>query len=166
MSIRRATPADAAAVARIHVESWQVAYRGIVADEVIARTDVAYRTQFWKDKIADTEWPVFMIKEGRQYVAFCQMTPSRDPDDDGSRVGHITSLHVLPPLRGRGHGRALVDHVVAEFRRRRFQAVTLWVLEANEPARRFYEKYGFKRDGGKRMSPNANVPEIRYRIEL
>ena len=42
--LRRALPADAHAVARIHVESWNVAYRGIMPDDVIARTDLAYRT--------------------------------------------------------------------------------------------------------------------------
>src|SRR6267378_5485470 len=53
MSIRRALAADAEAVGRIHVESWNVTYRGIMPDDVIARTDVAYRTQFWADRIAD-----------------------------------------------------------------------------------------------------------------
>ena len=46
MSLRVATAADVAAVARIHVESWKVAYRGIMPDDVIARTDIAYRTRF------------------------------------------------------------------------------------------------------------------------
>jgi len=30
VTLRRATNADAAAVGRIHVESWNVAYRGII----------------------------------------------------------------------------------------------------------------------------------------
>jgi len=51
--IRRALPADAVSVARIHVESWKIAYRGIMPDDVIVRTDVAYRTKFWKERIAD-----------------------------------------------------------------------------------------------------------------
>ncbi|HYU09733.1 MAG TPA: hypothetical protein VEK77_10165 [Gemmatimonadales bacterium] len=43
MSIRRALAADAETVGRIHVESWNVAYRGIMPDDVIARTEVRYR---------------------------------------------------------------------------------------------------------------------------
>jgi len=50
--IRPATLTDAAAVARVHVESWKVAYRGIMPDDVIARTDLAYRTGFWAERIA------------------------------------------------------------------------------------------------------------------
>ena len=166
MSLRRATSSDAAAVGRIHVESWNVAYRGIMPDEVIAKTDLAYRTQFWAERIADREWPVFVIEEQGECVAFCQMIPSRDPDDDATRIGHITSLHVLPWLRGKGYGRLLMNHVLGEFRNRGFSAVTLWVLERNLPARRFYEQYGFRLDAATRCYPRTEVPEVRYRIQL
>ena len=166
MTLRRATNADAAAVGRIHVESWNVAYRGIMPDDVIARTDLAYRTKFWAVRIADPDWPVFVMEERGKCVAFCQMIPSRDPDDDPAKVGHITSIHVLPQLRGAGHGRALMNHVVAEFVKRGFAALTLWVLEENHPARRFYERYGFRQDTATRCYPKTNVPEVRYRILL
>ena len=166
MTLRRATSADAEAVGRIHVESWSVAYRGIMPDDVIAKTDLAYRTQFWAERIADPDWPVFVIEEGDECVAFCQMIPSRDADDDPKQVGHITSLHVLPHLRGRGHGRALVDHVLTEFGRRGFAEVTLWVLEGNRSARNFYEHYGFQLDGAVRRYPRTDVPEVRYRIRF
>jgi len=35
MLLRPAQPADAAAVARVHVRSWQVAYRGLLPDEYL-----------------------------------------------------------------------------------------------------------------------------------
>ena len=166
MTLRRATNADAVAVGRIHVESWNVAYRGIMPDEVIAKTDLAYRTEFWAERIADPDWPVFVIEEQGECVAFCRMIPTRDPDDDPEDVGHITSLHVLPWLRGQGHGRALMDHVLAEFRERGFTAVTLWVLEENRTARKFYEQYGFALDLATRRYPRTEVPEVRYRISV
>lgn len=166
VTLRRATLDDASAVGHIHVESWNVAYRGIMPDEVIARTDLAYRTRFWAERIADPEWPVFVIEEGGEQVAFCQMVPSPDPDDDPTRVGHITSIHVLPQLRGRGHGRVLIDHVLTEFRRRGFSELTLWVLEQNWKARQFYEHSGFRVDGGRKTYPGTEVREVRYRITL
>src|SRR5467141_2102381 len=126
MTIRRAGSGDAETVGRIHVESWNVAYRGIMPDDVIARTDLAYRTQFWAERIADPDWPVFLLEEQGEAVAFCQMIPTRDADDDAARVGHIRSLHVLPHLRGRGYGGMLIDHVFAGLRRRRFAEGTLW----------------------------------------
>jgi len=166
MTLRRAGSGDAETVGRIHVESWNVAYRGIMPDDVIARTDLAYRTAFWAERIADPEWPVFLIEEHGAAVAFCQMIPTKDPDDDPARVGHIPSLHVLPQLRGRGCGRMLMDHVLEEFVHRGFAEVTLWVLRDNTNARTFYETYGFRQDGGTRVYPRTNVPEVRYRIRL
>lgn len=57
MTIRRAQSGDAATVGRIHVESWNVAYRGIMPDDVIARIDIAYRTQFCAPSFAAAESP-------------------------------------------------------------------------------------------------------------
>ena len=164
--IRRARDADAETVARIHVASWQVAYRGIVPDEVIVRTDLAFRTAFWREQIADEDWPVFLLEEGAEAVAFCQMIPTKDSDDDPKRVGHITSLHVMPDLRGRGYGLALLLHVRGEFHRRGFRELTLWVVEQNWKARAFYEKHGLRADGGTRVYGRTNVPEVRYRTKL
>jgi len=147
MTLRVATAADAEALGRIHVESWKVAYRGIMPDDVIARTDLAFRTRLWTDRLATREWPVFVIETGGELVAFCHMVPSPDPGDDPKTVGHITSIHVLPQLRGRGHGRALLDRAFAEFRRRGYAEVTLWVLERNASARHFYEGLGFTYTG-------------------
>lgn len=164
--IRLAAPADAPAVARIHVESWKVAYRGIMPDDVIARTDLAYRTRFWTERLATRDWPVFLIDEGGESVAFCQAIATPDADDDAKTVGHITSIHVLPRLRGKGHGRALLDRAFAEFRRRGMTEVTLWVLEGNGPARSFYERLGFRNDGGRKAYPGTDVSEVRYRIAI
>lgn len=166
MNIRRARSDEAGIVAQIHVESWKLAYRGIMPADVIARTDLAYRTAFWAVRLTDREWPVFLMEEKGKSVGFCQMVPTNDPDDDPRRVGHITSLHVLPQLRGQGYGRALLDHVLTEFRRRGFAEVTLWVLEENQKARAFYTKHGFRLDGGTRPYPKTDVPEVRYRIRL
>jgi len=73
---------------------------------------------------------------------------------------------VLPRLRGKGHGRALLDHAFAEFRRRGMKEVTLWVLEGNNDAQRFYESLGVHNDGGRKAYPGTEVPEARYRITL
>lgn len=165
--IRRAAVGDAATVARIHVESWNVAYRGIMPDDVIARTDVAYRTTFWRERLADPKRPVFVVEDDGAAVAFCHMIASADPDDDPTRVGQITALHVLPQLRGRGYGRALLDRALEEFRKLGLVEATLWVLEQNAKARAFYERCNFHLDGGRKMhSRTTAVPEVRYRTNL
>ena len=45
---------------------------------------------------------------------------------------------------------------------------TLWVLEANDRARRFYEKVGWSRDGtvSHHQFDGANEPIVRYAADL
>jgi len=50
--------------------------------------------------------------------------------------------------------------------RRPWTAVTLWVLEANQRARRFYEALDFSLDGAERTQTSligAPLHEVRYR---
>jgi [ribosomal protein S18]-alanine N-acetyltransferase len=60
---------------------------------------------------------------------------------------HINNLAVRPELRGRGLGTQLLEGVIAEAAHLGAIEVTLEVRESNEPARRLYEKAGFRRDG-------------------
>jgi hypothetical protein len=46
--------------------------------------------------------------------------------------------------------------------------VTLWVLEANDRARRFYEIAGFLPDGSRKpadLPGGVRLPELRYRLD-
>lgn len=173
---RIATLTDAPAVARVHVASWHVAYRGLMPDDVISRTTLAWRTGWWSAEIARREWPVFVMTvwppsrmtawpygRTREIVGFCHVTASRDPDADPRTVGEVPSLHVLPHLRGQGLGRILLDRALAELHRRGYAACTLWVLELNRPARVFYERLGWRLDGGRKPYEGTTVPEVRYR---
>ena len=49
-----------------------------------------------------------------------------------------------------------------------FRTATLWVLEDNPRARRFYEREGWQLDGGRREGRHLDAPtlEVRYRITL
>ena len=58
----------------------------------------------------------------------------------------VVAMWTVPEWRGRGVGRAVLDHVVAWARQRDLQPV-LWVAETNPEARRLYESYGFRADG-------------------
>jgi RimJ/RimL family protein N-acetyltransferase len=49
-----------------------------------------------------------------------------------------------------------------------FREVTLWVLEGNDRARRFYERWRFEPDGSTKTDERFGFPisEIRYRRSL
>jgi ribosomal-protein-alanine N-acetyltransferase len=59
----------------------------------------------------------------------------------------LTSIGVLPEARRRGTGRALLDALTAEAKRRGADAILLEVAENNLAARNLYEKSGFSVEG-------------------
>lgn len=65
--------------------------------------------------------------------------------DLGDGTGEIKSMHTREVLRGRGLGRRMLEHILAEARRRSYRALFLETgsMAAFLPARRLYEVYGF-----------------------
>lgn len=94
---------------------------------------------------------------------FSRMTTMYDVDLAGSRVardgtaivgiallarrgpeGWVGGLGIATPHRRRGIGLALMEAVIDEARAYGLRRLTLEVLEQNEPARRLYERLGFR----------------------
>jgi GNAT superfamily N-acetyltransferase len=58
----------------------------------------------------------------------------------GQRM-YLEDFLVTEKLRGRGIGKLLFDHLIAEAKERGFNGIVWQVLEWNEPAINFYKKY-------------------------
>jgi GNAT superfamily N-acetyltransferase len=92
-------------------------------------------------------------------------------DDDAAPLGgaaEVLALYLDPEAVSKGVGGALLSHAVADFRQRGFRRATLWVLESNERARRFYEAAGWTPDGARKSEerPGFLLHEVRYQISL
>jgi ribosomal protein S18 acetylase RimI-like enzyme len=74
--------------------------------------------------------------------AFLRLVPGLSAWHTSERIADVETLSVLPDHRGRGIGRALLDAVAGEARRAGVSDMTLMVAAPNEPARRFYERWG------------------------
>jgi [ribosomal protein S18]-alanine N-acetyltransferase len=61
------------------------------------------------------------------------------------RGAELESIAVDPPYRGRGVAQALLNATIARLRSRGAGALRLMVSTKNEPALRFYERFGFTR---------------------
>ena len=64
------------------------------------------------------------------------------PDEEGY-PGHL-HVNLLPESRGRAVGRRLVESFLAEARGHGLPGVRAVVYETNQPARRFFERLGFR----------------------
>ena len=60
-------------------------------------------------------------------------------------TGEIKSMHTRQDLRGKGHGRVMLEHILAEARARGYAALYLETgsMDGFIPARKLYEAYGF-----------------------
>ena len=169
VEIRRATAKDASGIARAHVESWGAAYKGIVADELIAARDLDDRLATWSAQLErdEPDARVYIADFDGQVGGFVFTQPCRDEDLTTEQVAELTALYLRPAHFGRGAGTALADAALRDLRKAGFNEVILWVLEENAGARRFYERTGWEWDGTRAPCHRAfNAPALRYRRGL
>jgi ribosomal protein S18 acetylase RimI-like enzyme/predicted nucleotidyltransferase len=167
LRLRRPTAEDAEALARVHVATWQTAYRGIVADAFLDRMSLEKGTAMWTMLLESPSQPAFRVWLAEAHgavVGFADGGASRD-GDLGPKVGEIAAIDVRPEWWRRGIGDALLDRLAADLAASGFETLSLWVLEANDAARRFYEARGFSSDGTRRdvRIGRGEYPELRYR---
>ena len=108
---------------------------------------------------------VLVADAGGDLLGFASYSPSRDSDADPGRVGEIGAIYLLPSAWGKGIGKRLMEATLACLARAGFIQVTLWVLDSNVRARRFYEAGGWSADGGQKLDESRGFPitQVRYR---
>jgi GNAT superfamily N-acetyltransferase len=167
LSVRIATERDARQIAEVHVQTWRVAYRGLVPDDYLDALSVDQRAETWRQILADADLPpagAFVLECDAVVVGFVHASPSRDDDADAT-IGEVTSIYVLADFWSGGGGRALMDRSIESLRDAGFAAATLWVLNTNLRARRFYEAAGWDSDGATQVADRGafSLSEVRYR---
>jgi GNAT superfamily N-acetyltransferase len=167
--IRLARPGDARAIAEVHVASWRHAYRGLLPDDYLDRLSVDEREKARREHLEDpsSEWGTLVVEDAGRVVGFSTYGPSRD-EDATPATGEVPAIYLDPDVIGTGVGRELLAETIVALRAAGFTRASLWVLEGNVRARRFFEKAGWVWDGS--VSTHsfecANEPVVRYAIDL
>ncbi|MCW5737887.1 MAG: GNAT family N-acetyltransferase [Enhydrobacter sp.] len=169
MKIRRGRTADAQAIGRVHVETWQATYAGLLPDAMLVRMSEARQAAYWQRSLADPREArgIFVAEDDDMgVVGFGSCGPVRDPPDglNGTeqRVGEVYTLYVEPDFQNRGLGRRLLDAMFRQLRADGFDTAVLWMLARN-PTRFFYEGMGGDPAGSRtdRFS-GTDVEEVAY----
>lgn len=168
MLIRPAEPSDAMAVARVHVRSWQVAYRSLLPEEFLNQLRPEDRAERYDFTHQDQRKPyTILAAEGEEIAGFATTMPSRDADLPDH--GELCGLYVHPERWNRGFGVALIAAARLRLAQMGFRNALLWLLEGNTRAARFYQIDGWVPDGLRRtdtMWGGLTVREVRYSREL
>jgi ribosomal protein S18 acetylase RimI-like enzyme len=167
MEIRPAGVDDAVALARVHVDSWRAAYRGLVPPSSLDAFTYGWREEAFRASLAAGEEETYLVRAEGQTVGLLTIGAARDADLDTARTGEIWGIYISPDHWRRGIGRALAREAESMLRSRGYEDAVLWVLEDNPQARAFYEAMGFALDG-QTMELDWGTPltAVRYRKAL
>ena len=168
MNIRLATVEDASALAKVHVDAWHAAYRDVVPDSFLEQVTVSKRDASWREFLSkDSPEATYVAEESKEVVGFLTVGPCRDADADENNTGEIWGIYIAPTHWRKGIGRHLAAKAKEIFECRGYTETTLWVLEQNKQARRFYEALGFRPDGAaKELNYGRPVKAVRYTKSL
>ena len=157
---------DAYVIAKLHVATWQAAYRGLLPDDYLDSLSINARVRSWTQRLR-TGSRVLLAEREARLVGFVSYGSSRD-EDAAEEVGELYAIYVQPQAWGTGVGRALHDAAVGSLSAGGLEAATLWVLDSNERARGFYAGQGWRPDGRVKTDerPGATLTEVRYRRHL
>ena len=141
-TFRKATRADADAVASLHTESWRDAYRGILPDAYLDGPIADERAKLWRSRFSspggDRRYVLLAMSQGRPVGFVCVLL-----DEEPPWGACLDNLHVLPKWRGGGLGRQLFSRAAQwVMSTEPGWPIHLLVFEANLGARRFYDALG------------------------
>jgi len=139
ISIRPATPADAAALARL-----RYAFRAAIDPPAEPEPGFMARCTRWMaERLAGSAWRCWVAEErativGTVWLGLFEKIPN--PVAEPEMHGYVSNLYVRPERRGQGTGGALLAAAMDECEARRLDAIILWPTPAS---RSLYTRHGF-----------------------
>lgn len=149
-------------MARIHCAAALVAYVGIFPPEAPKPTPASL-LDGWNELIEDPGTEVGVAEAAGSLAGSVAVAPSLEVP-----TGLVLArLYVAPDRWGAGIGSLLHDWALDAARQRGASGLNLWVLEANERARRMYERRGWHLVPGPTV-PNGDptVVDVLYQRDL
>ncbi len=163
-TIREATLNDAAAIARVHIDSSRATYRGLLPDELVNEMTYERRLANWSQTIGEEDGAEFVYvatDDAGRVFGFASGGPEREGDAEYD--GELYAIYLLDTHQRKGAGRRLVSAVAERLARKGFRSMLVWVLAEN-PARGFYEALGGARVREKTIERGGlTLAEIAYR---
>lgn len=164
--IRYANSEDANVLGIIHSESWKIAYKGIVPASVLDNITAEKREKYFYKALSEKREEDAILYFEDKPIGFICIGKCRD-NDLNDTYGEIWGIYLLSSHWNKGLGSELIKWGINELKAKKYKNITLWVLEENLNARKFYEKIGFKFDGTKKeINIGRMLFECRYIYNL
>ncbi|HEX7759976.1 MAG TPA: GNAT family N-acetyltransferase [Caulobacteraceae bacterium] len=147
-SIRRATLADAAALAQVHETTWRETYLGLMSEQMLNALTADARTEAWRHILSGESGylsTTYVAERAGGLVAFGSCGEQRNEGFAAAGYkGEFTAVYVLKSDQRRGLGTRLMTTMMSDLADRGLTGFTLWAPRDNIPARSLYEQLGGK----------------------
>lgn len=142
IEIRRASAGDAAAIAKVRVDSWRTTYRGLIPDAYLDAMEVEKSTALWERVLSaeDSAVSVFVATHDDEIIGFAAGNPLKEAKHGAD--AEITAVYLRRDYQRAGIGRRLLGAIVETQRAHGATAMIVWVIAGNKAARHFYEDLG------------------------
>lgn len=162
ITFRVAEPAtaNADALARLHAESWQAAYRGVLPADYLNDAAVADRQAHWRRVAAALGTnDVLVVAEVAPRVVGMALWKARP---EAGFTHHLDTCLVHPAIRGGGVGTTLLRRAAQRAAETSGRGLYVWVLDGNLAAFNFYRSLGGEpADRGLATLLGGEVPQTR-----
>jgi GNAT superfamily N-acetyltransferase len=163
--VREARHEDAAAIARVHVDSWRSSYKDIVPEGFLtgmSYEDFEDRWRGWLRGVGNPHW-AYRVAElpSDRIVGFASGGPRQGPAYT-DYTGELYALYLLREHQRAGIGQRLFGSVARGLAEGGYTSLLAWVLARN-PSRRFYEAVGGELLGSQEVEiGGARLEEVAY----
>lgn len=169
VSVRPARPSDAAAIARVQLETWRAAYSDVLPAAALA-LDAADVEAAWGQAVGAPPSPyhrVLVAVDGAEVVGLAACEPATDEDLDAP-AAELTVLLVEPRWGRRGHGSRLLAAAVDLWREDQVSLAVTWVFETDAVVEGFLTAAGWAADtmGRTLEADGASVRQRRWHTAL
>ena len=166
-SIRRATLADAAALAQVHETTWRETYIGLMSEQMLDAHTADARTEAWRRILSgETGYlaTTYVAERAGEFVAFGSCGEQRNEAfASAGYAGEFAAVYVLRTDQRRGLGKRLMTAMMTDLTERGLTGFTLWVPRDNIPARSLYEQLGGKLIGQREdIREHGTLMEVAY----
>ena len=130
VSLRRATVADAEAIAAVRVEGWQTAYRGMIPDQYLDEMLVDDHVLYWKRILqalpaAADKACVYVAESEGHVIGFVSATLLAEPKH--GYHAELGALYIRPQWQRAGIGRRMMHKVARTLQSWNCADLVVWV---------------------------------------
>ena len=138
MRIRKARAGDERSIAAVIIDTWKVAYRGILPEGFLGALTTEKHEKLFKKNIADAKETVLVLENVHKEIVG---VVSGGQDRSGKYDCELVAIYVLPDYQKKGFGKQLFKAFIEEQKRSKYKSMIVWAFRENRD-KGFYKKLG------------------------